>query len=177
MDGYRMAVWGMAPLRSEARAQLEHDYRHSKNRLHRQRSQIVLLCTELSSQAEVARMVRCSSDTVQRTLTLYHAGGVAALRPRLRLKYSRRRTVEWQKALSLAMQAGPEACGVPRPTWSVPLLVEHLAQLTGISVSLRTLRRGLASLGYVCRRGTWSVRHKAEEDPDYAPKGRGSRRS
>jgi len=44
-------------------------------------------------------------------------------------------------------------------------------------VSERTVRRGLALLDYVCRRPTWTVRHKAAEQPDYLPKRRGSRRS
>ena len=40
-----------------------------------------------------------------------------------------------------------------------------------------TVRRGLESLDYVCRHPTWTVRHKAEEQPDYLPKRRGSKRS
>ena len=38
------------------------------------------------------------------------------------------------------------------------------------------VRRGLEDLGWVCRRGTWTVRHKAEEYPDYLPKRMGSKR-
>jgi hypothetical protein len=57
------------------------------------------------------------------------------------------------------------------------LLAVHLAQQTGIQVSERTVRRELAALDYVCRRGTWTVRHKAEEQPDYLPKRKGSKRS
>lgn len=175
-----MAVWGMPALAPEESAALEHDYRHSPSRLVRQRSHIVLLCAQLQSQAEVARVVRCSLDTVQRTLKLYRAGGRLALRERRGTRgtpHFHRRSLPWQKALAHAMQAGPEACGLARPTWTAPLLAAYLAEQTGVAVSERTVRRGLSSLDYVCRRGTWSVRHRAEEDPDYRPKRKGSRRS
>jgi transposase len=167
----------LAPAESAA---LEHDYRHHPSRLVRQRSHLLLLCAELESQAEVARVVRCSPDTVQRTLKLYRTGGRTALLERRGTRGTprfHRRTLGWQKALALAMEAGPEGCGVPRPAWTVPLLVKYLAEQTGIEVGERTVRRGLASLGYVCRRGTWTVRHRAEEDPEYLPKRKGSRRS
>jgi hypothetical protein len=55
------------------------------------------------------------------------------------------------------------------------LLAQYLADQTGQTVSERTVRRGLAALDYVCRRGTWTVRHKAEEQPDYVPKRPGSK--
>jgi transposase len=170
----------MPALAPDECAALEHDYRHHGSRLVRQRSHILLLCAEMESQAEVARAVRCSLDTVQRTLKLYLAGGRMALRERrgtLGTPRFHRRNLVWQKALALAMEAGPEACGVPRPTWTAQLLATHLAEQTGIAVSEHGVRRGLASLGYVCRRGTWTVRHRAEEDPDYRPKGKGSQRS
>lgn len=168
----------MPPLTAEQRAALEKEHRHGPTPLLRQRSQIVLLASELDTQAEVARAARCSRDTVRRTLTLWHTGALAALRPRPRLSSSQRqRTLDWQKALAAAMETGPEACGVARPTWTAPLLAEYLQQETGIAVSERTVRRGLASLDYRQGRPTWSVRHKAEEQPDYAPKGKGSKRS
>jgi transposase len=168
----------MPALSPEERAALEHDFRHGASRLVRHRSQIVLLCGELDTQGEVARAARCSLDTVQRTLGRYHAGGRLALQPKPAVSWHfAKRDLGWQKTLALAMEAGPEACGVPRPAWTVPLLAEYLAEQTGVETSERTVRRGLASLGYVCRRGTWTVRHRAEEDPEYLPKRKGSRRS
>src|SRR5438105_5209796 len=50
------------------------------------------------------------------------------------------------------MQAGPEACGVPRPTWAAPLLAKCLKARAGVEVGERSGRRGLESLGYVLRR-------------------------
>ena len=172
-----MAVAGAPPLSAPERAALDHDYRYDADPLVRRRSQIVLLASELETQSEVARVVRCSTDTVRRTLALYQQGGRSQLRRRPALPWhTAKRTLAWQKALADALERGPEACGVARPTWTAPLLAQYLAALTGITVDEATVRRGLASLGYVCRRPVWTVRHKAEEQPKYLPKRKGSKR-
>ena len=159
------------------RAALDHDYRYNPDPLVRRRSHIVLLAGELETQSEVARVVRCSPDTVRRTLALYEQGGRSQLRRRPALTWhTAKRTLAWQKALAEALAQGPEACGVSRPTWTAPLLAEYLAAQTGIRVDEATVRRGLDSLGYVCRRPVWTVRHKAEEQADYLPKRKGSTR-
>jgi transposase len=159
-------------------AALERDYRYGDSRLVRQRSQIVRLAYELETQAAIARAVRCSVDTVRRTLERYARGGRAALRRQSWSKaHPGRVDLVWQRELATAMAKGPRACGVPRPTWTAPLLAEYLAERTGVAVSERTVRRGLALLDYVCRRPTWVVRHKAEAEADYLPKRQGSRRS
>jgi transposase len=171
-------IWGAPPLSSQERQVLEHDYRYGATRLVRQRSHIVLLSGQLETQAEIARVVGCSLDTIQRTLKLYGQRGRSALRGRFRLRPSgRRRNLDWLKALAEAMEQGPQACGVKRPTWTAPLLAQYLTEQTGVQVGERSVRRGLASLDYVCRRSTWVLRHKAEAEPDYRPKWKGSKRS
>ena len=173
-----MAIWGAPSLSPPERRALEHDYRYGKNRLVRQHSHIVLLAGQLASQAEVARVVGCSVDTVRRTLARYETGGREGLRSPVQLHHSRtQRDLGWLKQLAHAMEAGPRACGVDRPTWTAPLLATYLGEQTGIAVGERTVRRALSELGYVCRRSTWVLRHRAEAEPDYHPKGKGSRRS
>ncbi len=172
-----LAIAGAPLLSAEERAALDHDYRYDPDPLVRRRSHIVLLASELDTQNDVARVVRCSPDTVRRTLALYEQGGRSQLRRRPALGWHvAKRTLVWQKALATALERGPEACGVARPTWTAPLLAQYLAEQTGITVDEATVRRGLASLGYVCRRPVWSVRHKAEVQADYLPKRKGSKR-
>ena len=172
-----MAVVGAPSLSGPEQTALDHDYRFDPDPLVRRRSHIVLLARELDTQTEVARVVRCSPDTVRRTLALYQQGGRSSLRRSPALPWhAAKRTLGWQKALAEALERGPEACGIARPTWTAPLLAEYLTEHTGIAVSEHTVRRGLESLGYVCRRPVWTVRHKAEEQPDYLPKGKGSKR-
>ncbi len=172
-----MAVVGAPHLSAPERAALDHDYRYDRDPLVRRRSHIILLASELETQSEVARAVRCSPATVGRTLALYQQGGRSHLRRRPALGWhAAKRTLGWQKALAGALERGAEACGIARPTWTAPLLGQHLAEQTGIVVSEVTVRRGLESLDYVCRRPVWTVRHKAEEQPDYLPKRKGSKR-
>jgi transposase len=171
-------IWGAPLLAPPEQQALEHDYHYGKTRFVRRGSQIVLLARQLSSQAAIACVVGCSVDTVRRTLQRYRHRGRAALHGPVRLRHSRtRRTVGWQQALAGAMARGPAACGIERPTWTAPLLAAYLAEQTGLTVSERTVRRGLRSLGYVCRRPTWTLRHKAAAEPDYFPKPQGSKRS
>ena len=171
-----MALRGLLPLSAATWRQLEHEAQHGATPLVRRRSQIVLLAYELASQAEIMRAVRCSRSTVARTLALFRQGQCSALRRRLPSRpHFSRVTLAWQKALALAMEQGPEACGVPRPAWTAPLLATYLAEQLGIQVSERTVRRYVKPLGYRLGRPTYTVRHKAEEQPDYLPKRPGSK--
>jgi transposase len=170
-----MAIAGAPPLTPAERAVLEHDYRRHPDPLVRRRCHIVLLAAELATQGEIARAVRCSTDTVRRALDLFRAGGRSALgRLPVSLTHTHKRTLAWQKELAQALERGPEACGVSRPTWTAVLLIAPLLATTGILTGERTVRRGLESLGFVCRRPTWTVRHKAEEQPEYQGKRKGS---
>ena len=171
-----MALRGMPPLDSITRQQLERDARYALTPLVRRRSQIILLAYELGSQAESMRAVRCSRSTVARALALFRAGRCSALRRQFPSQpHFSRVTLPWQKALAVAMEQGPEACGVPRPAWTAPLLADYLAEQLGIQVSERTVRRYLQRLDYRLGRPTHTVRHKAEEQPDYLPKSPGSK--
>ena len=171
-----MALRGMPPLDSLTLQRLEQEARYALTPLVRRRSQIVLLAYELGSQAEIMRAVRCSRSTVARTLALFRAGHCSALRRRHPAQpHCSRVTLAWLRALALAMEQGPEACGVPRPAWTAPLLAAHLGEQLGIQVSERTVRRYLLHLDYRLGRPTYTVRHKAEEQPDYLPKEPGSK--
>jgi transposase len=173
-----MAVAGAPSLDRIERAMLEHDYRTHADRLVRQRSHILLLCTELETQAQIARVVHCSTDTVRRTLATYRRGGRAALpRQRSRTTAAAQRVHARQEVLAQAMKAGPAVAGLSRPTWTAPLLADYLQRQTGQTVNERSVRRDLEQLGYRLGRPTWTVRHKAEAEPDYGPKGQGSKRS
>src|SRR5215208_1487665 len=116
-----MAVVGAPQLAPPEQRALEHDYRTHPDRLVRQRSHMLLLCTELETQAAVARVVRCSTDTVRRTLATYRRGGRAALpRQRSRATAAAQRVRARQELLAQAMKAGPALAGLTRPTWTAP---------------------------------------------------------
>lgn len=173
-----MAVAGAPRLDPQERAALERDYRTHPDRLVRQRSHILLLCTELETQDEIARVLHCSTDTVRRALAAYRRGGRAALpRCQRRTTAATQRVQERKQVLVQAMEAGPSLAGLVRPTWTAPLLADYLHQQTGQALNERSVRRDLEQLGYRLGRPTWTVRQKAEAEPDYGPKGKGSKHS
>jgi hypothetical protein len=47
------------------------------------------------------------------------------------------------------------------------LLADYLAEKTGIIVTEETVRIYLHAHDYVCKRSTWTLRRKAEEQPAY----------
>ena len=57
------------------------------------------------------------------------------------------------------------------------LLADYLATATGVAVSPETVRRALHAAGYVCKRPTWTLKRKAEEQAEYPGNARGWRRS
>jgi transposase len=172
-----MAIAGAPPLTPAEQAALEHDYRFHPDPLVRRRRHIVLLAAQLETQGEIARIVCCATDTIRRTLDLFRAGGRSALgRLPAPAAHTSKRTLAWQKELAQALERGPEACGVSRPTWTAALLVLHLVAAPGVRTSERPVRRGLQSLDFVGRRPTWTVRPKAEEQPEYEGKRKGSSR-
>src|SRR5579859_2747552 len=172
-----MGIRGMPPLSAAEKQALEHDYRTAQGRIVRMRSHMVLLAYELPTQAAIAQVLHCERHTVGRALALYQAGRRPALRRRPWARpHPRRVSAAWEQALEDALARGPQACGVTRPTWTAELLARYLARQTGVRVSERTVRRALAAREQVCRRPTYTVRPKAEEDPAYGPKATGSRR-
>jgi transposase len=177
-EGRCMPVWGLPPLDPVVHAALEREYRTSTNRQLRQSSHIVLLAYQLATQAQVAEVVRCSPQTVWRVLARFREGGPAALARRpSQQSYQKSVTPAWKAALVQAMEQGPVRCGVPRPTWTAPLLADYLAERTGVQVSERTVRRSLRQLNYRLGRPTYTMQPKAEAQPDYHPKAPGSTRS
>src|SRR5260370_9236980 len=121
----------MSPLSAAGEAALEHTYRSGRTRLLRQRSHIVLLAYELANQTAIAQVVHCSRATVNRTLQRYRRGGRAALpRPDARRTAALWKQPLWRARLTRAMEAGPPACAVPRPTWTPPLLARSLTGQT-----------------------------------------------
>src|ERR1700687_753452 len=110
-----MAVVGAPLLSPEEHTALEHDYRYGSDRLGRHPSHMILLCNEVESPIEVAKVVHASPDTVRKTLALYRAGGRSSLRRRRPQKArAAGRTLPWQKALAEAMEGGAHARGGAR---------------------------------------------------------------
>ncbi len=133
----------------------------------RRRVPMVVLVQAGAAPTEAARMTRQSSLTVGRWPHRFEAEGWAGLvgapgsgRPpviRAALETFFREVVV----------RSPRDFGLARPGWATALLARLVRRHLKRSVTAEWVRQPLAQ---VCRRPPWAVKHRAKEEPGYAPK-------
>ncbi len=130
----------------------------------RTRYQMLLLGIEHGwTTHQIAPIVKRSHDAVMRVFQRFVAGGLAAV-PR-RSPPGRQPTVTpvWEAELLRVIEDDPHQHGVESANWTTIVLAAYLAKTTGVAVDPETVRRHLHRLGYVCKRPTWTMAHKAAE--------------
>lgn len=165
----------VGPLSEEAIAALEARYHQTQDADERTRCQIILLSSQDLSPPAIAKIVRWQPRSVRRVIRRYQAHGLAALGDGRRHNPGRKRTttLAWEARLLEVVEQDPRTLGVNRATWTAPLLANYLVQETDIQVGEERVRHYLHLHGYALLRPTWTVAHKAREDPEYeAKKGR-----
>ena len=115
--------------------------------------------------------VRRSPDTVWRVLHRYQAEGPDGVPHRRRPGHRGRIPAAWEAELRRVIELDPRAVGVPSAVWTTGLLAAYLAAATGHRVHLETVRRHLHQADYVCKRPGWSLKRKAQEQPEWAKNG------
>ncbi|HZQ97440.1 MAG TPA: helix-turn-helix domain-containing protein [Chloroflexota bacterium] len=166
----------MAPLDAAALAAVEAAFEATRDAETRLRYQMVLLAHRGMAAPEVGRLTRGSARTVAAVVRRYWAGGVAAVPRRRSPGVPPTVTEAWRAELLRVIELSPRAVGVDRAVWTTGLLAEYLAGATGVAVSPETVRRHLHAAGYVCKRPTWTLKRKAEEQAEYPGNAPGWRR-
>jgi transposase len=133
----------------------------------RLRYQMILLAQQGRTVAEIAQITFRSRDTVERVLKRFAAGGLAAVPRRFAPGSASILTPAWTAELLRVIELDPHTVGVDRANWTTGLLATYLAEQTGLAVSDETVRTALHAHGYVCKRPTWTLKRKAEEQPGY----------
>jgi transposase len=133
----------------------------------RSRHQMILLAQQGYTAPQIATMVLCSDDTVLRVLHRFRAGGLDAVPRRYAPGGPRTVTPAWEAALLRVIAWDPHEVGVASANWTTGLLAAYLAQVTGITVDPETVRLYLHAHAYVCKRPTWTLKQKAEEQPEW----------
>lgn len=133
----------------------------------RTRYQMVLLAQQGLSATAIAPLVLRSHDTVSRVLRQHRDGGLDAVPHRPRPGRAPTVTPAWHAELLRVIDLDPHDVGVPSANWTTGLLADYLARQTGIAVDAETVRQRLHRLGYVCKRPTWTVAHKSQEQEGY----------
>ena len=152
----------------EARAAVVRCYEEASDAETRTRYQMVLLASEGWTAPQIAPLVRRSVDTVQRVLRRYQAEGVAGVPHRRRPGRTSPIPARWEAALLAAIDQDPHAVGVNSANWTTERLADYLAEQTGYRVGIETVRTRLHRADYVCKRPTWTLQRKAEEQPEWA---------
>jgi putative transposase len=157
----------LAPLDAQTLADARRRYDQTHDANTRLRYQIVLLAHQGYSVPQIARLVLRSDDMVRRVLHRYQEAGLDAV-PR-RSPPGRERTVTpaWEAELLRVIDLDPHEVGVPSANWTTGLLATYLAQVTGIAVDPETVRLYLHAHDYVCKRPTWTLKRKAQEQAGY----------
>jgi transposase len=137
----------------------------------RLRYQMVLLAADGRTTTQIAPLVQRSPDTVARVLKRYRAGGPAAVPPRPRPGRPVAAPAAWAAELRRVIELDPHAVGVDSANWTTGLLAAYLERATGHGASDETVRLWLHRADYVCKRPGWSLKRKAEEQPDWAGNG------
>ncbi len=172
-----MAVPIRVTLDEAARAELERRYAAARDAETRTRYQLALLAGEGRTVAEVAALVRRSVDTVQRVLRRYQGGGPDAVLRQRPPGQPPRVPATWRAELERVADSDPRAVGVPSAVWTTRLLADYLGGVTGHRAAIDTVRVWLHRLGFVCKRPGWTLKRKAQEQPEWAKNGSGWRRS
>ena len=133
----------------------------------RLRYQMILLAHQGRAVAEIAAIVFRSRDTGERVLTRCRDGGMAAVPRRFAPGSTPTITPAWTTELLRVIELDPHAVGVASASWTTGLLATYLARQTGIAVSAETVRTTVRAHDYVCKRPTWTLKRRAEEQPGY----------
>ena len=136
----------------------------------RLRYQMVLLAADGYTAPQIAPLVRRSRATVERVLRRYRREGPAGVPPRPRPGRRATTPSAWTAEMTRVIDLDPHAVGVPSATWSLRLLADYLTGATGHRASLTHTWRALRQHERVCKRPVHSVKHKAQEQPDWPKK-------
>jgi transposase len=158
----------IAPLEPVVLADLRRYYEEAATAETRTRYHMVLLAQQGQRVPQIARLVERSEDTVARVLKRFLTQGLQAV-PRQSTASRRERivTAAWETELMRVIELDPHEVGKEIANWTTQLLASYLAEKTGIKVSLETVRTSLHTLGYVCKRPTWTLKRKAEAQANY----------
>jgi transposase len=136
------------------------------------RCQILLMSTdERLNPQQIADRLRCSDQTVRRTIHAFHQAGMGCLRPGSRARKADQRALDDQGRARLKeiMRMSPRSLGYETSLWTLTLLAEVSFKegLTTWPVSADTMSRTLRQIGVNWQR---AKQHINSPDPAYAVK-------
>src|SRR2546421_3770150 len=157
----------LASLEKPTLSELRRRYEETTDAETRTRYQMLLLSLRGQTSSQIAQMVLRSQDTVVRVLKRFLTGGLEAVPRRSAPGRERTITQAWESELLRVIELDPHEVGQDTANWTTERLAEYLDAQTGIQVTEETVRVYLHAHDYVCKRPTWTLRRKAEEQAHY----------
>lgn len=136
----------------------------------RRRAQTILLAQQGYRTAEIAKITRQSAMNVRRWLHRFSEQGCDGLLEAHRSGRPADITPAIESYLRTVVVQAPRAFGFARPGWTTHLLAKLVRRRFKHLVTDECIRQHLNRVGAVCRRPTWTVKHKAQAQPGYAQK-------
>jgi transposase len=156
-------------------AELQREYRNTKEARMRTRVQIILLAAEQKLTApEIAKLVRVNDQTVRNWLRRYEQAGIAGLSDEPRLGAPRKVTAAYEQRLLEVVRQRPRALGQAFSMWTIQRLVDFLGEESGLRLSKATVQRLLADNEIVFSRPQHKI---TSPDPEYEVKKRRLKRN
>ena len=160
-------------LTPEQLSSLDQLYRSTPDARVRIRALMILLAVERDLVAsEIAAIVRQDEETVRRWLARYEAEGLTGLSDAPRSGAPPKVTPVYRERLLQLARRRPRALGLPFSLWTAARLADHLAEETGLRMSIPSVHRLLRVGGMALSRPQHTI---TSPDPDYALKKRRSR--
>ena len=157
----------LRPLDEQSLIDLRRRYDETSDAETRTRYQMLLLSAKGQTSTQIAQTVLRSPDTVVRVLKRFITGGVEAVPRCTAPGRARTVTATWEAELLRVIELDPHEVGQDTANWTTERLAQYLCEQTGIQVSEETVRVYLHAHNYVCKRPTWTLRRKAEEQANY----------
>lgn len=142
-----MSAQSVLPMHRSTRRRLEHARRKCRDAAYVLRVQIVLFYRDGMGTCQIASRVGRAPATVVRVVQRFRLSGEEGLRDRRADNGVPKVDADGLQALAEIVAASPQDFGWRRPTWTQELLALALEQVTGLDVSVTTVRRMLRTLG------------------------------
>ena len=160
----------LKPVRGRQLNRLREIYDQAQCPRLRRRAQTVLLAQAGYDVAEIAQITRQSSWTVRRWLHRFRIEGCEGLWEAPRSGHPPEITPVIELFLREAVAKSPRDYGLAWPNWTTNLMSKLIKRRFKRKVSDECVRQHLHYVDGVCRRPTWTVKHRAEAQLGYAQK-------
>jgi len=129
----------------------------------RRRRHAARLFSAGKTQAEVARSLKVTRQSVSRWYRQFRRGGVRALKGAARAGRKPKLDDRQRERLDTALREGPQAHGFPTDLWTLPRVARVIRRLTGVQYHPGHAWRILRHLGWTLQRPAKRARERDEE--------------